>query len=100
MQTTLPTEKQREYFALAYVDLGDSYVKNRDLGLDENLAKAREAWETGIKEYPNSPDLKNRLELISRSADELIQFIQKERGLEDPVDTDLSRVWVDVEDRS
>ncbi len=95
MQKRYPPEKQRDYFALAFVCLGDSYVKNREMGFEENLAKAREAWEEGLKQYPGSPELRHRLELMARSTDELIEYIQHLRGLEDPVDTDLSRVWVE-----
>jgi tetratricopeptide (TPR) repeat protein len=97
MQKKLPPEKQRQYFAFGYIGLGDSYAKNRDEGFEENLRKARETWERGLREYPNSPDLKQRLELFGQSADqhELIEFIDRLRGLEDPVDTDLSRVWVE-----
>ena len=35
LQQTYPPEKQRDYFALAYVCLGDAYVKNRDQGLED-----------------------------------------------------------------
>jgi tetratricopeptide (TPR) repeat protein len=100
LQKKLPPEQQREYFALAYAALGDAYVKNRDAGLEENLAKAAEVWREGLAEYPNSADLKKRLGLMEKSADELIEFVKKLRGLEDPVDTDLSRVWVDTEGRT
>lgn len=95
MQNAFPEEKQRDYFALAYVGLGDAHVKNRETGFEENFAKAREAWKRGLEEYPSSPDLKERLELLAKSTDELIEFIKRLRGLEDPVDTDLSRVWVE-----
>jgi tetratricopeptide (TPR) repeat protein len=95
MQKQLPPEKQRDYFALGYVGLGDSYVKNRDEGYEDNMAKARQAWEQGLKEYPNEEELRLRLELADKSEEELIKFIKKLRGLGDPVDTDLARVWVD-----
>lgn len=95
MQKTFPTERQRGYFALGYVALGDAYVKNREEGLEENLAKAREVWEEGLKEYPNSDELRKRIELYNKSKGELIAYIRKLRGLEDPVDTDLTRVWVE-----
>ena len=95
MQKTLPPEKQREYFAFAYVGLGDAHIKNRDVGLEDSLAKARKVWEEGLREYANSPDLKQRLELMDRSTDEMIEFVEKLRGLEDPVDTDLAKVWVE-----
>jgi len=95
MQKALPAEKQRDYFALGYVGLGDAYVKNREEGMEENLARAREVWEQGLEEYPNSEELKLRLGLLTRSSDELIEYIRKLRGLDDPVDTDLARVWVE-----
>jgi tetratricopeptide (TPR) repeat protein len=100
LQQGFPPEQQRDYFALAYVALGDSYVKNRARGLEQNLAKARETWERGIEAYPDSSELRTRLELMEKSADELIEYVRKLRGLEDPVDTDLSRVWLDTEQRS
>ena len=95
MQKTFPAERQRDYFALAYVGLGDACAKNTDSGYEENVAKARAAWEAGLKEYPGSPDLKKRLDLLARSPAEVIDFVVKIRGLEDPVDTDLAQVWVD-----
>jgi len=98
MQKNLPTQQQRDYFALAYVALGDSCVKNRAMGLEESILEARRTWETGLQEYPDSPELKKRLQLVETSTEELLGYIKQLRGLEDPVDTDLSRVWVDTED--
>ena len=72
-----------------------SLVKPLEMGFEKNLREAIESWKRGIAAYPNSSDLKKRLELASASQDELIQFVKKLRGLEDPVDTDLSRVWVE-----
>jgi len=95
LQKSLPPEKQRAYFAFGYVGLGDSHVKNRDAGVEECVAKARQAWEQGLKEYPSSPDLKRRLELLDKSANELIEYVEGLRGLEDPVDTDLTKVWLE-----
>ncbi|MGD2108304.1 MAG: FG-GAP-like repeat-containing protein [Phycisphaerae bacterium] len=95
MQKRLPTEKQRDYFALGYVGLGDAYVKNREEGLEQNMARAVDAWREGLQEYPDSTELKTRLDLAAKSKDELIEYIRRLRGLEDPVDTDLARVWVD-----
>jgi tetratricopeptide (TPR) repeat protein len=98
LQKTLPPELQRDYFALAYVALGDSYVKNRANGLEENLERARETWQEGIAAYPDSEELKKRLELVETSDEAIIEYVRKLRGLEDPVDTDLSRVWVDTKE--
>jgi tetratricopeptide (TPR) repeat protein len=95
LQKSLPPEKQRAYFAFGYVGLGDAHVKNRDAGREASLAQARQAWEQGLGEYPDSPDLKRRLELLRKSPDELIDYIEDLRGLEDPVDTDLAKVWVE-----
>ena len=97
MQKTFPPEKQLDHFALAYVALGDSYVKNRATGLQESLARARQVWQAGITEYPDCPELKERLELIAQSEKELVAYVKTRCGLEDPVDTDLAKVWVDTE---
>ncbi|MCK4340598.1 MAG: VCBS repeat-containing protein [Phycisphaerae bacterium] len=95
LQNELPPEKQRDYFAFGYVGLGDSYVKNREEGFEENLTKARQVWELGLKEYPDSEEMKKRLELYAQDKGELIEYVKGLRGLEDPVDTDLAKVWVD-----
>ena len=95
LQRSLPAEKQREYFGFGFVGLGDSYVKNRESGYEESMAKAVETWRNGLKEYPNLEDLRLRLEMAERSEEELIDYIKHLRGLEDPVDTDLARVWVE-----
>jgi tetratricopeptide (TPR) repeat protein len=95
LQKTLPPARQRKYFALGYVGLGESYVKNRDAGFEESMAKARRVWEQGLKEYPNNEELKVRLKLAAKSQDELIQFIDRLRGLGDPVNTDLNEVWIE-----
>jgi tetratricopeptide (TPR) repeat protein len=95
IQNKYTPSRQREYFALAHVCLGDAHVKNRENGFETSMAGAEAAWREGLKRYPSSPELRQRLELLERSHDELIEFIGRLRGLEDPVDTDLSRVWVD-----
>ncbi len=95
LQETFPARKKRDYFALAWVALGDAYVKNRDNGLEENLARAAETWTKGRERFPDSPELTKRVELLSTSRDGLIDYVKRLRGLEDPVDTDLARVWVD-----
>jgi hypothetical protein len=59
------------------------------------LGKAQETWQKGLQEYPNFEDLQVRVELAAKSSEELIEFIKRLRGLEDPVDTDLAAVWVE-----
>jgi len=94
LQKKLPPDKQRDFFALGYVGLGDSYVKNIDLGQEENLALATKAWQDGLAQYPKSEDLKKRLEL-AKSPDAIIQFVTDLRSLKNPVDTDLNQIWVE-----
>jgi tetratricopeptide (TPR) repeat protein/uncharacterized low-complexity protein len=95
LQKKLPPAKQRDYFALGYIGLGDSYVKNIDLGQEENLALAKKTWEAGLAAYPKSEDLKKRLELLAKSPDDIIQFVTDFRSLKNPVDTDLNLIWVE-----
>jgi hypothetical protein len=77
------------------VGLGDSYVKNIEQGQEENLALAKKTWTDGLAQYPNSSDLKKRLELLAKSPDEIIQFVTDLRSLKNPVDTDLNQIWVE-----
>ena len=95
LQQQFPPHRQRDHFALAYVGLGDSYVKNTDQGQPENLAQAGKAWQAGLAKYPNSAELKKRLALLAKSADETIQFVADLRSLKNPVDTDLNLIWVE-----
>ena len=71
-------------------------LKLKEMGFDgfSSVAGGFQAWESGLKEYPNSEDLKKRIALLGESQDELIAYVRKLRGLGDPVDTDLARVWV------
>ena len=91
MQESWGPEKQEPYFVLPYVALGDAYVKNRATDSAGMFAKARETWKAGRAIYPNDPELKKRL---SMSDKELAALIKKVCGLEDPIDTDLSIMWV------
>jgi tetratricopeptide (TPR) repeat protein len=94
LQDSWGPEAQEDYFAYSYVALGDAYVKNRDTDFEGMMHKARETWEEGLRRFPDSPDLKERLSIID-DEEELIAFIKKLRGLEDPVDTDLSLIWIE-----
>jgi tetratricopeptide (TPR) repeat protein len=95
LQNSFAPEKRLDHFALAYIALGDSHVKNRATGLEESLGKARKAWQEGLAEFPESDELHNRMQLLDTSPDELIRYIRRLRGLEDPVNTDLVAVWVE-----
>jgi len=66
----------------AYVGLGDAYAK------DGKPAKAREAWCTGQKKFPDAQELKERLAITDDS--KLRKFVEDQRSLDRPIDTDLS----------
>lgn len=90
MQKSWGPKKQKPYFVLTYVALGDAYVKNRAVDWEGMFTKARATWREGLSVYPNDPELKKRLSLTD---EELVKLIRKVRGLEDPIDTDLSILW-------
>jgi len=94
-QKKFPADKQRDYFALAYVGLGDSYVKNIDNGLEENLGLAKKTWQEGAAHYPKSAELKQRLDVAAKGTNDIIQFVSELRSLKNPVDTDLNQIWVE-----
>ena len=95
MQKKFPPDKQSDFFALAYVGLGDSCVKNIEQGREENLALAKKTWTAGLAQYPKSADLKQRLDLFAKGTNEIIQFVTDLRSLKNPVDTDLNQIWVE-----
>ena len=95
LQNAFPQEKQRDYFALAHVGLGDAYVQNADQGQAENLVAARTAWETGLARYPRSAELQQRRTLASKSPEEILRFVADLRSLKNPVNTDLNQIWVE-----
>jgi hypothetical protein len=66
----------------SYVGLGDAYVKNRQMD------KGRDAWKRGLKFFPDAKELKDRLAIKDDAA--LLKFVEGQRSLERPIDTDLS----------
>lgn len=65
-----------------HVLLGDAYAKN------DEFDKARKAWKNGLKFFPNSPDLKERLAVDGDR--NLKKFIAAARSLEQPINTNLA----------
>jgi len=65
-----------------HVGLGDAYVKNRQMD------KARAAWQHGLKAFPDAKELKDRLAIKDDAP--LLRFVEGQRSLEKPIDTDLS----------
>ncbi len=70
------------YYARIYVALGDAWAKYKE------YAKARAAWRDGLKLFPDSVELKERLAIADDSA--LLKFVESKRSLEQPIDTSLS----------
>jgi hypothetical protein len=56
--------------------------------LDRQIDKARAAWQAGLKAFPDSKELKDRLAI--KDDTQLLKFIETQRSLEHPIDTDLS----------
>ena len=72
----------KPFHVRAYLSLGDAYAKNRQLD------KARPAWRQGLKAFPNSIELKDRLAI--KDDKQLLKFVETQRSLDRPIDTDLS----------
>jgi tetratricopeptide (TPR) repeat protein len=77
---------KRPYYVRAYVALGDGYCKM------EEMDKARAAWQEGLRQFPDSSQLKDRLSL---HGDELVKLIENNFDPNKRVDTDLREIWSD-----
>jgi tetratricopeptide (TPR) repeat protein len=77
---------RRSYYLRAYVALGDGYCKM------EEMDKARAAWQEGLRQFPDSSQLKDRLSL---HGDELVKLIENNFDPNKRVDTDLREIWSD-----
>lgn len=75
-------QPRRNYHVRAYVGQGDALAKDGD------VAAARAAWRRGLELFPGTRELSERLELSDEST--LRDFIERERNLEQAVDTDFS----------
>jgi tetratricopeptide (TPR) repeat protein len=87
LQKALEVQKKgprRSYYVKTYIALGDGYWKTDD------LAKARAAWQEGLKEFPNNEQLKSRLSL---QGDELKAAIEDQFDPSKRVNTDLRELW-------
>jgi tetratricopeptide (TPR) repeat protein len=74
--------KAKPYHLRAHIALGDAYAKNRQVD------KARPAWQQGLKAFPDSQELKDRLAI--KDGAQLLKFVEGKRSLDHPIDTDLS----------
>jgi len=84
LQASVPRSGMRPHHLLPYLGLGDAYVKN------SQIAEARQTWQGALKLFPSDPRLVRRLALDD---DGLRKFVEEERGLAKPIDTDLSFLW-------
>lgn len=78
--------RKKAYHVRTYVSLGDGYWK-----LDD-LEHAHAVWTQGLKEFPDSNALKERL---SKQGDNLQQYIEDALDPSKRVDTDLKDLWTD-----
>jgi tetratricopeptide (TPR) repeat protein len=76
---------KKPYYVHAWVALGDGYWK-----LD-NLEKARAIWSEGLKEFPDSSALKERL---SEQGDDLKAIVREALDPSKRVDTNLKDIWL------
>lgn len=81
-------EPPRPYHVKVYMSLGDGYWKTDD------LEKARAVWQEGLKKFPDSQELKNRL---AQQGDELKATIEANFDPNKRVDTDLRVLWANAQ---
>ncbi len=72
----------KSYYLRSYLALGDACTKNG------KADQARLAWRQGLKLFPNAAELKTRLAL--ENDDALLKFVENQRTLDQPIDTDLT----------
>lgn len=77
-------DQKRPYHVRTYIALGDGYWKMDDLD------KAHEVWQEGLREFPGNPDLQARL---SKSGDELQAVEDSAYDITKRIDTSLEELW-------
>jgi tetratricopeptide (TPR) repeat protein len=88
LETAVKMQKagpKKPYYVHAWVSLGDGYWKM------DQLEKARSIWSEGLKEYPETPALQERL---AKQGDDLKALIQEALDPKKRVDTDLKNLWL------
>jgi tetratricopeptide (TPR) repeat protein len=76
---------KKPYYVRAYVSLGDGYWKMED------IEKAKAVWSEGLREFPSSEALKQRL---ARQGEELQKVIDDALDPNKRVDTNLKELWM------
>ena len=74
----------RGYYERTYILLGDAHAKNKAYD------QARRVWRDGLKVFPRSQAMKDRLAIAGDRA--LLAYVEAERSLERPIDTDFGFV--------
>jgi tetratricopeptide (TPR) repeat protein len=79
----------KPYYVRTYIALGDGYCKM------EQMDKAREIWQEGLRQFPDNSQLKDRLSL---HGDQLTILIANNFDPNKRVNTDLREIWSDTQD--
>lgn len=82
-------QAKRPYFVLTSIRLGDAYAKSGQ------VAKARDAWRAGLKEFPGFSDLTSRLALSDAETLSIIKEMYNPNNSIGEINTDVSILWVD-----
>jgi tetratricopeptide (TPR) repeat protein len=77
---------KRAYYVRVYIALGDGYCKT------DELEKARNIWQEGLRQFPDNKILKERLVL---QGDQLRSAIENGFDPNKRVNTDLREIWTD-----
>jgi tetratricopeptide (TPR) repeat protein len=77
----------KPYYVRTYIALGDGYCKM------EQMDKAREIWQQGLRQFPENAQLKDRLSLRGY---QLIVLITNNFDPNKRVNTDLREIWSDM----
>jgi tetratricopeptide (TPR) repeat protein len=80
---------KQPYYVRTYIALGDGYCKA------ERFDKARATWQEGLRLFPDSSQLKERLSL---QGDDLARLIENNFNPNKRVDTDLREIWSGVQE--
>jgi tetratricopeptide (TPR) repeat protein len=78
------TQPKKSYHVRVYISLGDGYWKT------DNLERARQIWNEGLTQFPDSQALKDRL---AKQGDDLESYINNVLDPNKRVDTDLKELW-------
>ena len=79
-------DRKRRYHVRTFIALGDAHWKTDDLD------KARAVWEEGLKQFPDNPQLKARLD---RNGDDLKAVMDGVYDITKRIDTTLEELWAE-----